>query len=124
MADDTDSPFHLDYVFVRCKGVNNGNPVRVSYADIQYAKANGDYCILSLAKPEKPMPQELIVPRNLSQVEPILVNKGFVRIHRGHIVNRARIATIEEGTVILDSGHTLPISQQYETKFREGTPIL
>lgn len=40
------------------------------------------------------------------------IPEGFVRIHRGYLVNRSQIKHIDGFTVILNSGQILPISRR------------
>lgn len=51
--------------------------------------------------------------KNLQEFESILLGKGFLRIHRSHLINSNRILKIVKGTsakLILDEGTELPIS--------------
>lgn len=55
----------------------------------------------------------LTASKNLQEFEDLLSPKGFLRIHRSHLVNSNRILKIVKGTnakLVLDDGTELPIS--------------
>ncbi|MCY7311857.1 MAG: LytTR family DNA-binding domain-containing protein [Chitinophagaceae bacterium] len=82
----------------------------VKVADILYCEAEGSYTKFYLSS-EKP----IIISKNLSTYEELLGVYGFIRTHHSYLVNSARIKMYDKtdgGTLILDTGHTVPISHR------------
>ncbi|MDZ4807835.1 MAG: LytTR family DNA-binding domain-containing protein [Bacteroidota bacterium] len=82
----------------------------VKVADILYSEAEGSYTKFYLSS-EKP----IIISKNLSTYEELLGVYGFIRTHHSYLVNSARIKMYDKtdgGTLILDTGHTVPISHR------------
>jgi len=52
---------------------------------------------------------------SLAAVEKHLSQRGFVRIHRSILVNRARVARVDAGAVILDDGSALKVGARYRS---------
>lgn len=61
----------------------------------------------------------------MAQATQALRRKGFVRIHRRYLVNRARIATVGDKFVRLTSGVELPIGSAFAANLasRPGSPL-
>ena len=82
--------------------------------DIVSVSASGSYCNL-IDKDRK----SLLVSRNLSDFERILSPKGFIRIHRSHLINAdymASFSRVDGGTVEMITGETFTISRKYRDK--------
>jgi len=82
----------------------------VKVADILYCEAEGSYTKFYLSS-EKP----IIISKTLSTYEELLGVYGFIRTHHSYLVNSARIKMYDKtdgGTLILDTGHTVPISHR------------
>ena len=82
----------------------------VKISDILYCEAEGSYTKFYLAA-ETP----IIISKNLSIYEDLLGIYGFIRTHHSYLVNPSRIKMYDKtdgGTLILDSGHTVPISHR------------
>ena len=82
----------------------------VKVADILYCEAEGSYTkFYVLNNPP------IIISKNLSIYEDLLALYGFIRTHHSYLVNPAKIKMYDKadgGTLILDSGHTVPISHR------------
>ncbi len=82
----------------------------VKVADILYCEAEGSYTKFYFTK-DKP----IIISKNLSTYEELLGTHGFLRTHHSYLVNPRHIKMYDKtdgGTLILDSGHTVPVSHR------------
>lgn len=81
----------------------------VNANEISYCKALSNYCEIAL-KSER----TILISKTLKQVELILTDFGFVRIHKSYLVHPTSIQKIikaDGGSVVLKSGEHLPISK-------------
>jgi two-component system, LytTR family, response regulator len=82
----------------------------VKIADILYCEAEGSYTKFYFAI-EKP----IVISKNLSTYEDLLAVYGFIRTHHSYLVNASRIKMYDKtdgGTLVLDNGHTVPVSHR------------
>jgi two-component system LytT family response regulator len=82
----------------------------VKVADILYCEAEGSYTKFYLQNNSP-----IVISKNLSTYEELLALYGFIRTHHSYLVNPAKIKMYDKtdgGTLILDSGHTVPISHR------------
>jgi two-component system, LytTR family, response regulator len=79
--------------------------------DILYCEAEGSYTKFYLTNAEP-----VFVSRNLRSYEELLAPAGFIRTHHSCLVNPAKIKIYDRktdsGTLILEGGHTIPVSQR------------
>ena len=54
----------------------------------------------------------------MARADNVLRRHGFVRIHRRFLINKNRIAKVEDKTVRLQSGHELPIGTAFASNLR------
>lgn len=83
-------------------------------ADILFLEAAGNYVEFRTAGATH------LVRGTLAAWEARLVDRGFIRVHRARIVNRARIAAIKptpsgDAEITLDTGATLTASRRYRS---------
>jgi DNA-binding LytR/AlgR family response regulator len=102
-----DGPVPIEpYFFVR----ENQQYIQIAYRDVLYMQAQdnllnivtttGTYSpLLSIAKLEEQLNSEL-----------------FLRVHRAFVVQRSAISQIGRNDIILTSGHSIPIGDQYRTQ--------
>ena len=83
---------------------------RLKIADITYIECIKDTQIIHLA--EKDTRKEVPVQLRMKVLEEKLGDFGFLRIHTGYLVNYQFIQRIEEESVQLQGGETLPISRR------------
>lgn len=57
--------------------------------------------------------------RTMTELEEELGREGFMRIHKGYLVNYRFIKVIENGDVVLTNGERLPISRRKERETKE-----
>jgi two-component system LytT family response regulator len=82
----------------------------VKVTDILYCEAEGSYTKFYFNS-EKP----IIISKNLSTYEELLGPHGFIRSHHSYLVNPSHIKMYDKtdgGTLVLDTGHTVPISHR------------
>jgi two-component system, LytTR family, response regulator len=83
----------------------------IKMADILYCEAEGSYTKFYLSNSEP-----IFVSRNLRYYEELLSPAGFFRTHHSCLVNPAKIKVYDRktdsGTLILEGGHTIPVSQR------------
>jgi two-component system, LytTR family, response regulator len=79
--------------------------------DILYCEAEGSYTKFYLSNSEP-----IFVSRNLRYYEELLSPAGFFRTHHSCLVNPSKIKIYDRktdcGTLILEGGHTVPVSQR------------
>jgi two-component system, LytTR family, response regulator len=83
----------------------------VKMNDILYCEAEGSYTKFYLTNAEP-----IFVSRNLRSYEELLAPAGFIRTHHSCLVNPNKIKVYDRktdsGTLILEGGHTIPVSQR------------
>jgi two-component system LytT family response regulator len=83
----------------------------VKMNDIVYCEAEGSYTKFYMANGES-----IFVSRNLRHYEELLAPSGFFRTHHSCLVNPLKIKVYDRktdsGTLILEGGHTVPVSQR------------
>jgi two-component system, LytTR family, response regulator len=83
----------------------------IKITDILYCEAEGSYTKFYVSNTEP-----IFVSRNLRSYEEILAPAGFIRTHHSCLVNPAKIKVYDRktdsGTLILEGGHTIPVSQR------------
>jgi two-component system LytT family response regulator len=98
---------------------DRGRIVPLPVSDVDWLEAEGDYVRLHVAG------RSHLVERTLAQMEALLAACGFLRIHRGAIVNAERVAQLHpEGSgryrLVLRDGTELVVSRSYSQRFREA----
>jgi two-component system, LytTR family, response regulator len=83
----------------------------VNMNDILYCEAEGSYTKFYLSNAEP-----IFVSRNLRSYEELLAPAGFIRTHHSCLVNPTKIKIYDRktdsGTLILEGGHSIPVSQR------------
>jgi two-component system, LytTR family, response regulator len=82
----------------------------VKVTDVLYCEAEGSYTKFYLLNNNP-----ILISKNLSTYDEILKPYGFIRTHHSYLVNPSKIKMYDKtdgGTLILDSGHTVPISHR------------
>lgn len=84
--------------------------------DIIYIESDGNYSTLFLQNQKK-----IVVTKKLKQVDAILPEHYFFRIHNSYIINLNKIKAFikNEGYVIMDSNHKIPVARQRKSDFLE-----
>lgn len=91
-----------DSIFVKLKGAL----VKILISDISYAEAYDNYCYI------KTPDQKHLISQTLKSVEEKLLSHGFLRVHRGYLINVTKIQSVTESDVFID--HTpIPIGRTF-----------
>lgn len=91
--------------------------IRINYDDINYIKAEKDFCTIFLEN------KKLLVGNQLKFFEEKLPADLFFRIHRSYIVSLKKIKAIK-GNVVLAGGDELPVSSSYKNDLERKLRIL
>ncbi|MDO7850191.1 LytR/AlgR family response regulator transcription factor [Hymenobacter convexus] len=101
-AENIEAAANNEFTFVK---VDN-KLVRVSFADVRYVEALGDYVHI-ITKQSK-----LIVYSTMKGVEEKFPSNQFVRVHRSFIVNVNHIQALEDNMLTVE-GKQIPVGQTY-----------
>lgn len=83
----------------------NGHSLQLPLHKIAYIESQGRTAVFHCES-------EICSYMRFSDIETVLLPKGFLRIHRCYIINLARCVLIKNYQAILDTGETLPCSHQ------------
>jgi len=86
--------------------------------DILYCSSDDAYTLVYTRTEKKP----ILVTRPLALFDEFLADKGFVRIHQSHLVNRKHIKRYirgEGGEVVLSDSSNLPVSRRMKAQLME-----
>ncbi|MCL6274436.1 LytTR family DNA-binding domain-containing protein [Muricauda sp. 2012CJ35-5] len=82
--------------------------------DILYAESDGNYSTIFLSDGQK-----ILLTKKLKEVNTILPETSFFRIHNSYIINLNKIKEFlkTDGYVVLESNHKIPVSRQKKSDF-------
>lgn len=92
-----------DSLFVKVKQAL----VKIVIRDILYAEAYDNYCYIKT--PE----QKYLVSQTLKSVEEKLNGHGFVRVHRGYLINVSKIESVTDGNVYVGA-EPIPVGRSFK----------
>lgn len=87
--------------------------VQIFYQDVQYIQAQEHFLniVIDDEKSYSPM-------LSISKFEEQIKNDVFIRVHRSFIVNRAYIREISKNEIILTTGKSISIGEQYRSQIK------
>lgn len=85
---------------------------KLPYNTIVWIEGLTNYCLIHLVD-GKP----ILLTKTLKNLEELLTDSGFVRIHKEHIVNRTFIASFSNKSVVLQDGTLLSMSRRRKMSF-------
>ncbi len=93
-----------------------GNEILVEVADIDWIEASGNYAILHVGA------ETFEIRSSLAKLESELDAKRFVRVHKSHVVNIARVTEVIPGVggdwrIRLRDGAEVNLSRRYRQRF-------
>lgn len=91
----------------------NSETVRVPISEIRYFESDGNYIKLIA------LSQEYRFRGIISAIENTLSDNGFVRIHKGFLVNQTAVNLLRADEVLIDNGAALPIGRTYAGAARQ-----
>ncbi|MDT7828712.1 LytTR family DNA-binding domain-containing protein [Pricia sp. S334] len=92
----------------------DGKLVFLESDDVLYAESDGNYSTIFLADGSK-----MVLTKKLKEVNEILPEDSFFRIHNSYIINLGKIKEFlkTDGYVVLQSNHKIPVSRQKKSGF-------
>jgi DNA-binding LytR/AlgR family response regulator len=81
--------------------------LKIDIKDILYAEAYDNYCYIKTAE------QKHLVSQTLKSVEQKLLQHGFMRIHRGYLINVAQIQSVIDHDIMIGN-ELLPIGRSFK----------
>jgi two-component system LytT family response regulator len=82
--------------------------------EILYAESDGNYSTIFLSDGQK-----IVLTKKLKEVNDLLPEDSFFRIHNSYIINLHKIKEFlkTDGYVVLSSNHKIPVSRQKKSDF-------
>lgn len=82
--------------------------------EILYAESDGNYSTVHLSDGQK-----ILLTKKLKEVNELLPDNCFFRIHNSYIVNLGKVKEFlkTDGYVVLESNHKIPVSRQKKSDF-------
>lgn len=92
----------------------DGKLVFLKSDEILYAESDGNYSTIFLENGQK-----MVLTKKLKDVNEILPNDCFFRVHNSYIINLNKIKEFikTDGYVVLSSNHKIPVSRQKKSTF-------
>ncbi|MBN9512205.1 MAG: LytTR family transcriptional regulator [Alphaproteobacteria bacterium] len=99
-----------------------GKEIMVEVADIDWVEAAGNYAVLHVGG------ETLEIRSSLTKLEKELDPKRFVRVHKSHLVNVARIVEVTpwvsgDWRIRLQDGAEVNLSRRYRQRFEALVPV-
>lgn len=99
-----------------------GREVMVEVADIDWIEASGNYAVLHVGD------ETFEIRSSLTRLEGELDPKRFVRVHKSHLVNIARVVEVTpwvsgDWRIRLQSGAEVNLSRRYRQRFEALAPV-
>ncbi|MFN7300976.1 MAG: LytR/AlgR family response regulator transcription factor [Bacteroidia bacterium] len=89
--------------------------VFIKMSDLIYCKGDGAYTYFFLRNDEK-----ITVSKNIGEFEPLLVPRGFFRVHKSYLINLSemkRYVRGEGGYVVMSNGQSVDVSKRRKEAF-------
>ena len=99
-----------------------GREIMVEVADIDWVEASGNYAVLHVGD------ETFEIRSSLSRLEGELDSKRFVRVHKSHLVNIARVVEVTpwvsgDWRIRLKDGSEVNLSRRYRQRFEAVVPV-
>jgi two-component system LytT family response regulator len=104
------TPQPLDYLFVKA----DHRLIRIMLSEIKYIEGSNEYIIIHLLR-DKP----LTTLMRMKNIESMLPENHFLRVHRSFIVNLNHVKVIERNRIIFDEKIYIPVGEQYKESFQK-----
>ncbi len=84
--------------------------------EILFVESDGNYCTIIMENSQK-----IVITKKLKEMNSILPENQFFRIHNSYIINLKKIKEFikSEGYVIMESNHRIPVARQRKSDFLE-----
>ncbi|MEE1219014.1 MAG: LytTR family DNA-binding domain-containing protein [Ruminococcus sp.] len=87
---------------------------KIKLSDIFYFEAQNQNVIINCGS------KEYVTRYNLKEFEKELVNKNFIRVHRGYLVSLEKITKLGKGCVYLETDICIPVSRSKEKELKSA----
>lgn len=94
----------------------DGKLIFLDTEEILFVESDGNYCTIFMERSQK-----IVVTKKLKEMNMIFPENQFFRIHNSFVVNLKKIKEFikNEGYVIMESGHRIPVARQRKSDFLE-----
>lgn len=94
----------------------DGKLIFLDIDDILFVESDGNYCTIVTTNK-----QNIVITKKLKEVNAILPEHYFFRIHNSFIINLNKIREFikNEGYVVMESNHKIPVARQRKSDFLE-----
>lgn len=94
----------------------DGKLIFLNIDDILFVESDGNYTTIVTTDGQK-----LLITKKLKEVNQILPEHYFFRIHNSYIINLSKIKEFikNEGYVVMESNHKIPVARQRKSSFLE-----
>lgn len=99
-----------NYIFVKAEH----RLIRIQLSEIKYIEGSNEYIIIHLTK-DKPITTLM----RMKNVELMLPDTHFMRVHRSFIVNLNQVKVIERNRIVFDEKIYIPVGEQYKENFQK-----
>jgi DNA-binding LytR/AlgR family response regulator len=107
---DTELTEKPDYIMVK----SDYKIVKIFFKEIKYIEGLGEYVKIILDKGNF-----IVTLEALKNLEKMLPQDTFIRIHKSYILNTSLIRSVSGNTVALNDGSALPIGKVYKDEVRQ-----
>lgn len=92
----------------------DGKIIFLNYSELIFVESDGNYSSIYLVDGKK-----IVVTKKLKEVNDLLPQDHFFRIHNSYIINLEKIKEFykTDGYVVLEGNHKIPVSRQRKTEF-------
>ncbi len=108
--------FHAKYEQKKVTINTDGKLIFLDIDNILFVESDGNYSTIVTADGQK-----ILITKKLKEVNEILPEHYFFRIHNSYIINLNKIKEFikNEGYVVLESNHKIPVARQRKSDFLE-----
>jgi len=94
----------------------DGKMLFLNIDEVIFVESDGNYCTIHTTAKQK-----IVITKKLKEMNAILPEEHFFRIHNSFIINLSKIKEFVkgEGYVLLSSNHRIPVARQRKSKFLE-----
>jgi len=94
----------------------DGKLIFLNVDDVLFVESDGNYSTIVTGEGQK-----ILITKKLKEVNDILPEHYFFRIHNSYIINLNKIKEFikNEGYVVMESGHKIPVARQRKSDFLE-----
>lgn len=110
------SNFNAKYEQKKITINTDGKLIFLNIDDVLFVESDGNYSTIVTVDGQK-----LLITKKLKEVNEILPEHYFFRIHNSFIINLNKIKEFikNEGYVVMESGHKIPVARQRKSDFLE-----